>query len=201
MKFCTNCGKPLSPNAAFCGECGSPVYKRPDENVNNNADSSAKSSQSSVESEAYANNNFSEKPEDFTKPAVTETSGQTKNSTTAAGDEKVSPKNRLAAFLLGFFLGAFGAHHFYLGNIGRAVTQLLLSVFGFSIYGWSVAKLVYHNLNYVYDLSGSIFKYSGMIAFAVILLLIAGIWALVDWIMILCGSMKDGRNLPVKNWS
>ena len=29
-------------------------------------------------------------------------------------------------YLLLIFLGGFGAHHFYLGNIGVAITQLLL---------------------------------------------------------------------------
>ena len=38
------------------------------------------------------------------------------------------PKSRLAAGLLGIFLGGLGVHNFYLGNIAFAVTQLLLTV-------------------------------------------------------------------------
>jgi TM2 domain-containing membrane protein YozV len=35
-------------------------------------------------------------------------------------------KNKLTAGLLGIFLGAFGAHHFYLGNTTRAIIYVLL---------------------------------------------------------------------------
>ncbi len=34
------------------------------------------------------------------------------------------------AYLLLIFLGGFGAHRFYLGRTGTAVTQLLLCIFG-----------------------------------------------------------------------
>ncbi len=39
-------------------------------------------------------------------------------------------KSKLAAGLLGIFLGCFGVHNFYLGNTGKAVAQLLLTVIG-----------------------------------------------------------------------
>ncbi|MFW6106581.1 MAG: caspase family protein [bacterium] len=42
--------------------------------------------------------------------------------------EVVSDKSRLVAALLGFFLGAFGVHNFYLGYTGRAIAQLLLTL-------------------------------------------------------------------------
>lgn len=35
-------------------------------------------------------------------------------------------KSKVAAGLLGIFLGVFGVHNFYLGKTGRGVTQLLL---------------------------------------------------------------------------
>ena len=37
-------------------------------------------------------------------------------------------KSKMAAGLLGIFLGAFGVHNFYLGYTGKAVAQLLISV-------------------------------------------------------------------------
>lgn len=37
-------------------------------------------------------------------------------------------KSKIAAGLLGIFLGAFGVHNFYLGYTGKAVAQLLISV-------------------------------------------------------------------------
>lgn len=40
----------------------------------------------------------------------------------------VNPKSKMAAGLLGIFLGCFGVHNFYLGYTGKAVAQLLLSI-------------------------------------------------------------------------
>lgn len=37
-------------------------------------------------------------------------------------------KSKLAAGLFGIFLGAYGVHNFYLGNTGKAVAQLLITV-------------------------------------------------------------------------
>ena len=39
-------------------------------------------------------------------------------------------KDKVAAALLAFFLGAFGAHKFYLNKTGAAITMLLLSTIG-----------------------------------------------------------------------
>ncbi len=39
-------------------------------------------------------------------------------------------KSKLAAGLLGVFLGAFGAHRFYLGFTKRGVTMLLITILG-----------------------------------------------------------------------
>ena len=38
-------------------------------------------------------------------------------------------KSKVAAGLLGIFLGSFGVHNFYLGYTGKAVAQLLLTIF------------------------------------------------------------------------
>ena len=41
---------------------------------------------------------------------------------------EANKKTALVAYLLWFFLGAFGAHNFYLKRTGVAVAQLILSV-------------------------------------------------------------------------
>ena len=62
----------------------------------------------------------------------TETKTETKKEevvTPAAGAAPVKqPKSKLAAGLLGIFLGCLGIHNFYLGYNGKAVAQLLLTV-------------------------------------------------------------------------
>ena len=40
-------------------------------------------------------------------------------------------KSKVAAGLLGIFLGAFGVHNFYLGYTAKAVIQLVLTIVGF----------------------------------------------------------------------
>jgi TM2 domain-containing membrane protein YozV len=45
----------------------------------------------------------------------------------------VAPRRSMgAAYLLLIFLGAFGAHRFYLGRTGSAIAQLLLWIFGWA---------------------------------------------------------------------
>ncbi|OZG62324.1 TM2 domain-containing protein [Bifidobacterium lemurum] len=42
-------------------------------------------------------------------------------------------RSKLAAGLLGIFLGSLGVHNFYLGNTGKAVAQLLLTLVGWIV--------------------------------------------------------------------
>ncbi|NYE96333.1 TM2 domain-containing membrane protein YozV [Psychromicrobium silvestre] len=51
-----------------------------------------------------------------------------------AGGEQ---KSKIAAGLLGIFLGAFGVHNFYLGYTGKAVAQLLITVLSLGILSWA----------------------------------------------------------------
>ncbi len=44
---------------------------------------------------------------------------------TDGSNENVSDKQKIVALLLCFFLGALGAHRFYVGKTGSAVAQLL----------------------------------------------------------------------------
>ncbi len=51
----------------------------------------------------------------------------------------VMPKSRLAAGLLGIFLGGLGVHRFYLGNVGLGMLMLLVSLLSFGFLAWVVA--------------------------------------------------------------
>ena len=81
-------------------------------------------------------------------------------------------KSKLVAGLLALFLGGYGVHNFYLGYIGKAVAQLVISVLGILL----------------------AFIFFGIPNIAV------GIWALIEAIMILCGSIKtDAKGVPLKD--
>ena len=43
-------------------------------------------------------------------------------------NSNVEAKSKMAAGLLGIFLGSFGVHNFYLGYTGKAIAQLLITV-------------------------------------------------------------------------
>lgn len=54
-------------------------------------------------------------------------------------------KSRLAAGLLGIFLGSLGVHNFYLGRYGRAWFQLLITLLSLGTLGfisaiWGIAE-------------------------------------------------------------
>ena len=88
--------------------------------------------------------------------------------------ERISPKSRLAATLLAWFLGEFGAHRFYLGKIGTAVIMLILGILGWAtVWIWGIG---------------------------LIFLIPVAIWALIDFIFAVSGSMKDKDGMPIKNW-
>lgn len=75
------------------------------------------------------------------------------------------PKSKIAAGLLGIFLGSFGVHNFYLGYTSKAVAQLLITVLS-----------------------------CGILSF------VSGIWALVEGIMILTGSINvDAEGNPLSD--
>jgi TM2 domain-containing membrane protein YozV len=62
-------------------------------------------------------------PEVMDEKDVKRTQSQTSNPQTES-------KSKIAAGLLGIFLGSFGVHNFYLGYTNRGVTQLLLTTVG-----------------------------------------------------------------------
>ncbi|WMJ24360.1 TM2 domain-containing protein [Paludicola sp. MB14-C6] len=69
-------------------------------------------------------------------------------------------KSKIAAGLLGIFLGCFGVHNFYLGFTGKAVAQLLITVLtcgvGYAIsYIWGLIEgIIILTSNYSVDANG-----------------------------------------------
>ncbi len=65
-------------------------------------------------------------------------------------------KSKIAAGLLGIFLGCLGVHNFYLGYTGKAVAQLLISVL--SCFILSFASAIWGLVEGILILTGSIDK-------------------------------------------
>ena len=66
----------------------------------------------------------------------------------------LNAKSKIAAGLLGIFLGAFGIHNFYLGYTGKAVGQLLMTVLSCGIL--SIVSGIWGLVEGIMILSGSI---------------------------------------------
>ena len=114
--FCKNCGQEIDDLAAVCIHCGVAVGN----------------------GVKFCQNCGSELPEEaaFCIKCGVSTKGKTNgginnNANVNAGNAPVTDpnaKSRLAAGLLGIFVGALGIHNFYLGYNGKAVAQLLMTV-------------------------------------------------------------------------
>jgi TM2 domain-containing membrane protein YozV len=105
--------------------------------------------------------------------------------------EEISSKSRLTATLLVSFLGAFGAHRFYLHKMGTATLMLLLGIFGIVSYVLTLAILRHPT----FPIWVGIVALIGLIS-----LLAVAIWALVDFIFVVSGRMKDKEGEPIKKW-
>ena len=71
-----------------------------------------------------------------------------------------APKQKIVAFLLGFFLGVFGVHNFYLGKKGMGLTQLLVTVltlgFGALVIGpWALVQSIMIIMGKIDDADGN----------------------------------------------
>lgn len=103
----------------FCKQCGKPIddgQELCEECKANVGANQAQSAQTSSNNQSYNAN-----------PNVT-----------------TAPKSKIAAGLLGIFLGSFGVHNFYLGYTGKAIAQLLITLLtcGFGAFVSSIWGLI-----------------------------------------------------------
>ena len=96
--YCKNCGNPMDPNAAICVKCG--CARGTGLSNCQNCGQPTNPSAAACMNCGYA-----------IRPVV-----------------NPNAKSKLAAGLLGIFLGVFGVHNFYLGFTGKAVAQLLITL-------------------------------------------------------------------------
>lgn len=112
--FCKNCGKEVPNNAAVCLSCGVSVGQ---------------------------GNTYCPNCGAATNPnaAICTACGVALKPVVPAGEQK----SKLIAGLLGLFLGGLGIHNFYLGYNGKAIAQIILSLFGIgAIWGFIEGILI-----------------------------------------------------------
>jgi len=143
--FCRNCGKELTGSPEFCMDCGA----RP------------------LSGTGFCPGCGS------TTTALTEICVKCGANVAKASVGDISPKSRLAATLLAFFLGMFGAHRFYVGKTGTAVLMLILGLVGWATF-WFFLGIIF--------------------------LVAVGIWAFVDFILAVVGSMRDSEGKLIERW-
>lgn len=97
--YCKNCGNPVDDNAAVCTKCG---Y-----------------STGTVVTRTYCPS---------CGQVIAPGTAVCSICGTALPNSQAGSKSKLAAGLLGIFLGAFGVHNFYLGFTGKAIGQLLITL-------------------------------------------------------------------------
>ena len=122
---CKNCGKEVEEGKEYCVDCEPKEEAVIEETTTQEVD---------VETETVE------------EPKV-ENKTETTNTTSA------ELKSKMAAGLLGIFLGAFGVHNFYLGYTGKAIAQLLITVL--SCFTLSVVSEIWGLIEGILILTGS----------------------------------------------
>lgn len=132
--FCEKCGAQLDDNAQFCTACGVQVTKKEEtrqeeankevtnqsfENVTGSSEVVNEIPNAGNTQNAGANNQQQSYQQNYQQTPPPYNNGGA-----------YTPKSRMAAGLLGIFLGSLGIHNFYLGNTNRALIQLLVCLIG-----------------------------------------------------------------------
>ena len=125
--FCEKCGAQLDDNAQFCTACGVQITKKETTEQFENVTGSAEV----VNEIPNAGNTGSTGDADGNNQQQTyQQNYQQTPPPYNGGNGAYTPKSRMAAGLLGIFLGGLGIHNFYLGNTNRALIQLLVGLLG-----------------------------------------------------------------------
>lgn len=122
--FCEKCGAQLDDNAQFCTACGVQITKKETTEQFENVTASSEVV-NEIPNAENANQN--------TTGQTNATGGYQQNYQQAPNGGAYIPKSKMAAGLLGIFLGSLGIHNFYLGNTNRALIQLLVCLIGGTI--------------------------------------------------------------------
>ena len=107
-KFCPNCGTNYDDNMMNCPNCGAPAPQMNNDQFNQQYNQ--QQYQQPMGNQQY-NPQFQQQP----MPGA---------------------KSKIAAGLLGIFLGGWGVHNFYLGNTSRGVIQIVVSLVTCGLGAW-----------------------------------------------------------------
>ncbi len=111
------------------------------------------------------------------------------NISVPGAQKAISSKSRAVSAVLCVLLGGFGVHNFYLGKVGRGVFQAFLTVCEFILFGLGALMGEEHETMAV------IFGMMGFVPLGILC-----IWLLIEFLMILCGSYRDGEDQLLKKW-
>lgn len=130
-----------------------------------------------------------------------------------------SKKSRLAATILAWKLGFFGAHNLYCGQWLLGFTRLILSIGSIVTFVIGYTKLILAfaalsslstyasqvgNDQFTKELltnyQNALVSAGIIIGLSVLLILIFGVWSLVDAILATCGKLKDAEGKKITNW-
>ena len=130
MMYCRNCGKEIADIAAVCTDCGVPKGAGDRFCYNCGSDTSPLAVVC-IKCGCALRNQY------YYNPSM--------------------QKSKIAAGLLGIFLGCFGVHNFYLGYTSKAVIQLVLGILGFATCGLTIiASSIWGLIEGIMILTGSI---------------------------------------------
>lgn len=93
-------------------------------------------------------------------------------------------KQKWLALVLAFFLGAFGVHSFYMGQTTKGYIQLGSTLLGIGL----IASGVKSTVTTLYSTSAA--TVSSLAVVGAILISITSIWAFVDFVRIIIGSLE-----------
>ena len=139
---CKNCGNVFGEHLAVCPSCGTPVEAVPQTENTASTEPEVQAQQQPYQEQpyqeqAYQQQTYQQQPyqqQTYQQQTYQQQSYQQPYQQTGYQPPVYTPnvggeaKSKIAAGLLGIFLGGLGVHNFYLGFTGKAIAQLLISV-------------------------------------------------------------------------
>ncbi len=130
--FCSKCGAQIDDNSTFCPACGFQLETAV--NAEAEAASTAPVEQQPVQEYQQPVQNYQQPVQNYQQPAQGyQQPAPGYQQPAYAPTPAASDKNKVAAGLLGIFLGSLGIHKFYLGYNKAGVIMLLVTLIGGAI--------------------------------------------------------------------